>query len=169
MITALLIVHGLLAVALLGALTHQALAVCWPARNPASFVARLRAVSGPAYTHAVIILFILTFILGIVIYPAFRLNVRSYLSDYRMLSAEGAFEIKEHISVIALGVLPYYWFLWRRSAAEAFGGGDGEGAAAVGGVQTLARGAVTLLLALVVWFDFLVGHILNNIRGLFGA
>lgn len=168
MITTLLIVHGLLAVALLGALTHQALAVCWPARNPASFVARFRAVSGPSYSHAVIVLFVVTFILGIVIYPAFRVNVRSYLADYRLLSAEGAFEIKEHISVIALGLLPYYWFLWRRSAAEAFAG-DGGGTVAVDGVQTLARKAVTLLLALIVWFDFLVGHILNNIRGLFGA
>ena len=168
MITVLLIIHGLLAVALLGAITHQALAVCWPARNPANFVARFRAVSGPSYTHAVIILFVITFILGIVIYPAFRLNVRSYLSDYRLLSAEGAFEIKEHVSVIALGLLPYYWFLWRRSAAEAFGN-DGSGAAAVTGAQVLARGAVTLLLAVVVWFNFLVGHILNNIRGLFGA
>ena len=168
MITTLLIVHGLLAVALLGALTHQALAVCWPARNPANFMARFRAVSGPSYSNAVIVLFVVTFILGIVIYPAFRLNVRSYLSDYRLLSAEGAFEIKEHVSVIVLGLLPDYWCLWRRSAAEALAG-DGAGTAGLSGAQTMARKAVTLLLALIVWFDFLVGHILNNIRGLFGA
>lgn len=167
MITTLLILHGLLAVALLGALTHQALAVCWPARNPASFVARFRAVSGVSYTNAVIILFVITFILGIVIYPAYRLNVRSYLTDYRLLSAEGAFEIKEHLSVIALGLLPFYWLLWRRSAIEAFGA-DGA-AAGVNGAESFARASVTLLLAVTVWFDFLVGHILNNIRGLFGS
>lgn len=165
MITTLLILHGLLAVALLGALTHQALAVCWPARNPATFTARFRAVSGLSYTNAVIILFVLTFILGVVIYPAYRLNVRSYLSDYRLLSAEGAFEIKEHVSVIALGLLPFYWLLWRRPAAE-FSGADG---ASVSRAQRFARAAVTLQIAVVVWFDFLTGHILNNIRGLFGS
>ena len=168
MITTLLIVHGLLAVALLGAVTHQALAVCWPTRNPENFLDRFRAVSGPSYTNAVIILFVITFILGIIIYPAYRLNVRTYLSDYRLLSAEGAFEIKEHLSVIVLGVLPFYWFLWRRSAAEVFSA-DIETAVTLNSNQNVARAAVTLLLAVTVWFDFLIGHILNNIRGLFGA
>lgn len=167
MITTLLILHGLLAVALLGAITHQALAACWPSRQPAGFVSRFRAVSGLSYTNAIIILFVLTFILGGVIYPAYRLNVRGYLSDYRLLSAEGAFEIKEHVSAIGLGLLPLYWFLWRRTIAEP-AGADGA-AAANGSAQVLARGAVTVMLALIVWYGFLAGHILNNIRGLFGA
>jgi hypothetical protein len=169
MITTLLIVHGLLAVALLGALTHQALAVCWPSRHPAGFVSRVRAVSGPAYTNAVIILFIVTFVLGAVIYPAYRLNVRTYLQDYRMYPAEGAFEIKEHLAAIALALLPLYWFLWRRFAAEPVGAAVVETAAVVGQAHGVARAAVTLMLALTVWFNFLIGHILNNIRGLFGA
>ena len=43
--TTLLIVHGLLAVALLGAITHQAVSVWCPVRAAAgSFVARFRAV-----------------------------------------------------------------------------------------------------------------------------
>ena len=168
MITTLLIVHGLLAVALLGALTHQALAVCWPSRNLGTFVSRFRAVSGPSYTNAVVILFIVTFILGAVIYPAYRLNVRTYLSDYRLLSAEGAFEVKEHLSAIALGLLPLYWLLWRRPAVEPAGAAVVE-TAAVGQSHRVARAAVTLMLALTVWFNFLIGHILNNIRGLFGA
>lgn len=50
MTTFLLIVHGLLAVALLGAVTHQAIGVLAPARkDAASFVGRMRAVSAPAY------------------------------------------------------------------------------------------------------------------------
>jgi hypothetical protein len=31
-----------------------------------------------------------------------------------------------------------------------------------------ARTAVTLILCAIVWYAFLVGHVLNNIRGLFG-
>jgi hypothetical protein len=158
MMTSLLILHGLLAVALLGALTHQALAVAWPARNVDSFAKRFRAVSGPAYTNTIIVLFLVTFIIGMVIYPAYRLNVRTYLQDYRMFAAEGAFEIKEHLAAIALGLLPLYWVLWRRPAADG-----------VAQDARWARIAVTLMIAVAAWASFFVGHILNNIRGLFGT
>jgi hypothetical protein len=165
-ITVLLIVHGLLAVALLGALTHQALAVCWPARDAASFTARFRAVSGPSYTTAIITLFIITFIIGSVIYPTYRVNVRTWLQDYRIYWAEGLFEIKEHALAIGLALLPLYGYLWRRAKATPDPAVDGdETGAAVG----RARAAITVFLALAVWFSFLTGHILNNIRGLFGA
>jgi ABC-type nitrate/sulfonate/bicarbonate transport system substrate-binding protein len=53
MTTFLLIVHGLLAVALLGAVTHQAIGVLAPARKDAgAFVGRMRAVFAPAYVAA---------------------------------------------------------------------------------------------------------------------
>jgi hypothetical protein len=163
MMTSLLILHGLLAVALLGALTHQALAVAWPANDTASFARRFRAVSGPAYTNTIILLFLVTFTIGMVIYPAYRLNVRTYLQDYRMFAAEGTFEIKEHLAAIALGLLPLYWILWRRPSLE------GVGADGVAQGARWARIAVTLMIAVAAWTSFFVGHILNNIRGLFGT
>ena len=52
--TILLIIHGLLAVALLGALTHQAMSVLVPVRQAAEsagFVTRFRAVHGPGYAR----------------------------------------------------------------------------------------------------------------------
>ena len=161
MMTALLIVHGLLAVALLGAVTHQALAAVWPLRAAAapgqrSFFDRFRGVNGPAYANAVVILFVITFIIGGIIYPAYRLNVRTYLQDYRMLGAEGLFEIKEHLTAIALALLPFYWFLWKRPVATEQG-------------QAFARAAVTTMIAVAAWWSFFAGHILNNIRGLFGT
>ena len=174
MMTALLIVHGLLAILLLGAVTHQAASVLWPLRNAGpdrSFIARFRAVSGGHYTTAVIVLFLVTFAIGSVIYPAYRLNVRTYLQDYRMFPAEGAFEIKEHFAAIALMLLPLYWYLWTRTpgraagaaVTEARGGVDSERAFAV------SRAAVTAMICLAAWTSFFVGHILNNIRGLFGT
>lgn len=52
MMVALLRVHGLLAVVLLGAITHQAIGVWLPARPGArSFVARLRSVSALSPTQ----------------------------------------------------------------------------------------------------------------------
>jgi len=152
MATFLVIVHGLLAVALLGSITHQAVAVVWPSRSKVGFANAYRAVSGAAYVNANIILFIAVAILGGVIYPTYRVWVRTYLETARLYSAVGSFEVKEQFISIGLGLLPFYWLLWRRPEPAG----------------NSARIAVTLMLCFVVWFGFIVGHILNNIRGFFG-
>jgi hypothetical protein len=157
MITALLIVHGLVAVALLGGITHQAFAACWPApKNPqskASFQASFRAVNGARYTIANIWLYLVTALLGAVIYPAYRLAVRPYLEAARLNMINGTFEIKEQFIAIGLGMLPLYWLVWRQPL-------DPKHAA--------ARAAVTAILCFIVWYGFLAGHVLNNVRGLYG-
>jgi hypothetical protein len=153
MIVVLLIVHGLLAVTLLGAVTHQALSVA-PGRataGPRSFLRRFRAVNAAAYSNAIVVLFVLTAIGGGLLYPQYRLDVRTALEDMQMRAANGVFEIKEHLAAIGLGVLPAYWLFWRQPLAPD---------------QASARRYVTWLLAFVVWWNFLVGHILNNIKGL---
>lgn len=151
MMVALLIIHGLLAVALLGAITHQAIGVWLPARTGAqSFVARLRSVSAPSYVTAVIVLFIATAILGGIIYPAYRLNVRIVLEQYELHKANGSFELKEHLVAVGTGMLPVYWYLWRQPLVERY---------------ARSRKILTTILAFIVWWGFLVGHVLNNIRG----
>ena len=153
MIVALLIVHGLLAVALLGAITHQAFSVAKAVPVPAgqrNFVTKFRSVSGASYTNAIVILFIVTSIGGALLYPQYRLDIRTALEDLNLRAANGAFEIKEHLAAIGLGLLPAYWFLWRQSAAAD---------------HLTARKYVTWILAFLVWWNFLVGHILNNIKG----
>ena len=75
--TVLLIVHGLLAVALLGAITHQAVSVWAPARRPAgSFVGLYRSVPAPSYANAIVVLYVLTFVLGGFVYAFYRIEVR---------------------------------------------------------------------------------------------
>jgi hypothetical protein len=152
MATFLVILHGLLAVALLGSITHQAVAVVWPTRNKAGFSNAYRAVSSPVYANANIVLFLAVAILGSIIYPTYRVWVRSYLESARLYSAVGSFEVKEQFISIGLGLLPFYWLLWRRPETAG----------------KSARTAVTLMLCFIVWFGFITGHILNNIRGLFG-
>ena len=153
MIVALLIVHGLLAVALLGAITHQAWSVLprRAAAGPISFVGRFRTVDSSAYATAVVVLFVVTAIGGGLLYPQYRLDVRTALEDLQLRAANGIFEIKEHLVAIGLGVLPTYWFFWR---------------APLGSEQAAARRYLTWLLAFIVWWSFLVGHVLNNIKGL---
>jgi hypothetical protein len=153
MITTLLILHGLLAVALLGAITHQAFSTA--RRVPVaerSFVTRFRSVGAAGYTNAIVILFIITAIFGALLYPPYRLDVRPTLEDLDMRAANGVFEIKEHLAAIGLGLLPAYWFFWREPLTA-------EG--------LIARRYLTWILAFVIWWNFLVGHVLNNIRGLF--
>lgn len=152
MITALLILHGLAAVALLGAITHQLVSAA-QVRAPTgrSFVARYAAVNQRTFTHAVVVLYGATLLLGAVIYPEYRLEVRTPFEEMSLGWAVGVFELKEHFGGIGLALLPIYAWLWRPERAETHRGD---------------RLGVTALLALIVWWDFLVGHILNNIRGL---
>lgn len=153
LVTVLVICHGLCAVFMLGALTYQAMSVWWPAApGPRSFFASFRAVRGAAYVNPVIVLYLVTAALGAILYPTYRLAVRVVLEDLRLNAANGIFELKEHLVALGLGLLPAYWYYWKRAPGE----------------HPAAQRALTLMLALIVWWAFLVGHVLNNIRG-FGS
>ena len=154
MATTLLILHGLVAVALLGALTHQTLATCAPpSAKPLSFFGRFRAVPGVGFTNAIVILYLLSCLLGAVVYLYFKVDVQPNLERDRHWHALGFFDLKEDFTAIGLGVLPAYWFCWR-------GPVDGE--------SRQTRVVLTLLLAFIVWWGFLVGHVINDIGG-FGS
>jgi hypothetical protein len=154
MIVVLLILHGLLAVALLGAITHQALSVAAtaPAANGRwTFINRFRGVDATAYATPIVVLFVITVIGGALLYPQYRVDVRPALEDTQNSAANGVFEIKEHLAAIGLGLLPVYWLFWRTPR----------------GPETVAaRRYLTWLLAFFVWWNFIVGHVLNDIRGL---
>ena len=47
-------------------------------------------------------------------------------------------------------MLPAYWYFWRAPQVAQYG---------------RTRAVLTALLAFIVWWGFVVGHILNNIRG----
>ena len=76
------------AVALLGALTHQAMSVLMPVRQgagPGGIVTRFRAVQGAGYATAVCVLWIVTFIFGAWIYTKYRMYVRIPMETQRLL------------------------------------------------------------------------------------
>jgi len=141
----------LLAVALLGAITHQAISIWMPSRRTAaSFVGRVRAVPAASYVNAVVLLYVLTAMIGAVIYPEYRISIRIVLEQLSLRRANGIFELKEHFVAVGLGILPAYWYFWRRALPEDY---------------TATRAVLTSVLAFIVWWSFLVGHVLNNIRG----
>lgn len=152
MYVTLLIIHVISAVFLIGALTHQSFAALWPRRpGETNFVARYRGVNAAGYTEAIILAFLVTAILGSIVYPAYRVQVRPALEDLGDLFTVGIFELKEHYLTIAFGVLPAYWYFWRRKP-------EYRG----------TRAVLALFLAANVWFGFVVGNLVNNARGLVG-
>jgi len=152
MVVVLLICHGLVAFALMGAITHQAVALTVPKPARAqSFPARYASVNSAALSNAVIVLYLIVFVFGSLIYPTYRLDVRIPLEELRLGWAVGLFELKEHFGGLGLATLPLYAYYWNNSEVDGNTGG---------------RKATTLLIAFIVWFDFLAGHAINNIRGL---
>jgi hypothetical protein len=153
LVTVLLILHGLIAVALMGVVTHQAFAVLAPARTAGGFVTAYRAVSAARFTNATIVMYIVTFVLGGWIYPAYRVSARVWIETARLWPISGLFEMKEQVLAIGLAMLPFYWLVWRDPRDEE---------------TRTARIATTTILCVIVWYSFIAGHVVNNVRGLLG-
>src|SRR5258706_16392705 len=95
--TALLIIHGVLAVFLIGAVTHHFLSVFWPRRpGQTDFVARARGVNSIGYVQTIIILYVVTFAVGAYLFPTYHVFLRPPLQLLILTSAIGLFEIKEN-------------------------------------------------------------------------
>ena len=153
MIQFLMLLHVLVSVALIGAITHQALSARRkPSAAPGSFVGRFRGVYSPTFTNVVVLLFFASSVLGGVLYPRYRVEVRPALEDMQLRAANGIFEIKEHFAAVGLGLLPAYWRVWRSPLRPEY---------------AAARLYLTWILAVIVWWNFIVGELLNNIKGLF--
>jgi hypothetical protein len=145
------ILHGIMAMVLLGAATHQGLAV-WRRPAPARFfVDRFRAIPAAHFATAIVVLYVLTFALGAYIYPTYVLDVKGAVIDYGMRTTVGVFQMKEHVTVIGLVLLPVYWHFWRTVPQSE-------------GVH--GRRLFTTFLMLGSWWNLVIGHLLNNLKGL---
>jgi hypothetical protein len=150
LITVLLILHGVVAVFLLGAITHQTLGIFWPRRpGQQDFVANMRGVRPHIYAQAIVWLYVVEFVLGALIYPAYRVLSRPPLEELRILYIIGLFEVKENFAAIVLAMLPAYWYYWKKQPEAA-----------------TARAWMSAILFVTVWFNFVAGHLVNNARGL---
>jgi hypothetical protein len=151
-----LLVHLVLSVGLIGALTHQAVSCAMPVRQvagPPGFVTRFRAVPAAGYATAICILWVLTFIAGSYIYTKYRIYIRIPIEQAQYWKTQGFFDFKEHVASIGLVLLPAYWYFWKNAQNPEY---------------DTPRKVVTVYLAVACWFLFIVGHVLNNVRG-FGS
>jgi hypothetical protein len=151
MITFLTILHGIVAIGLLGAITHQGLTVWRKARPAERFIDRFRAIPAARFANSIAVLYVLTFALGAYIYPRYVLDVNGAIVDSGMRKSVGLFQIKEHMAVIGLAMLPVYWHFWRSVPLT---------------VAVRTRRFLTTFLMLGVWWNLVIGHVLNNLKGL---
>ena len=100
-----------------------------------------------------IVLYAVSTLLGGIIYLYFRVDVRPELERAGHWHALGFFDLKEHFAAIGLALLPVYWVCWRRPRADD---------------RAQTHIALTSILAFIVWWAFLTGHVANNIMG-FGS
>jgi hypothetical protein len=146
----LLFVHFLMAVALLAAVTLQAVAVLMPARQMAGNFIERSPVPAASYTAIIVVLYVLQALMGAWIYVKYRTYVRIPMEELRHFWTVGSFEFKEHIIAMGLGLLPAYWYFWRQPLSA-----DHDS----------IRRWVTVFLAVSVWYGFVVGHVATDFRG----
>jgi hypothetical protein len=127
------------------------MAVALPVRKPAAgIISRYRAVPAAGYATAVCVLYVVNFLIGSFIYTQYRVAIRIPLELQHYYKTVGFFDFKEHVAAIGFFLLPAYWYFWKNARDPEYDN---------------ARKGVTLVLAVVVWFLFIVGHVLNNTRG----
>ena len=147
----LLFLHFLLAVTLLAAVTLQSVAVLKPVRLVAGHsIDPPRPAPATWYAPAIVILYVLTFLLGAWIYIKYRTYVRIPMEQRGHWWTVGSFEFKEHVISMGVALLPAYWHFWRQPLSED---------------HASARKWLTLFLAATVWYAFVIGHVANDFRG----
>jgi hypothetical protein len=87
-------------------------------------------------------------LLGAVLYLYFKINIGPYLERDRHWQAIGFFDLKEDFVAIGAGLV-----CWQRPLVDE---------------PSRTRAALTAVLAFIIWWGFLVGHVMNNIIG-FGS
>lgn len=141
-----LIIHLVTSILLLGSLTHHLVQIVkgngFRGQKP------LRR-----YSFWTTVSYVVCFAWGVVIYPSYAYHVRFLYSDANVPWATGLFEIKEHCLAIGLAMLPFYY-----SASHS-----------ITTLDTRQRRLYVLsvwTLTGIVWYSFIVGGILVNVRGI---
>ena len=144
---ALVVVHALAAIVLVGAATHHALVALGYLRG--AFKVRL----GRIYAATVAVTWLVTFALGLVAYPAFRVAVREVYMDRHEPWASNLFDLKEHLAALGIPLVLGVLALSRVIDPKLDRG--------------LARtyAVMTMLVAAIVWFDVISGLAITMVKG----
>jgi hypothetical protein len=146
----LLLGHFLMAVALLAAVTLQPVSVLTSARQAAgNFIDRFSPVPAASYAAVIVLLYVPQGLLGAWMYLNYRLYVGIPMEELRHWWTPGAFEFKEHIIAMGIGLLPAYWYFWPEPLSEE---------------DVRVRRWLTIFMPLPCAFG--AGHVANDFRGI---
>ena len=145
----LLVLHAGAAIVLIGAATHHALQMRHYLRGHFQRVALEKT-----YAKVVSVAYVITFVLGAMVYPSYRVQVRGLYLDRYAPAYSGLFDMKEVYASLTLTVavgLGALAFTLRPAESPA-----------------LARvyALMSLLVCAVVWFDVIAGLLITSVRGL---
>ena len=144
----LLLAHLFATIVLVGSMTHNLLCV----------VGYLRGKFGrqrleQLYVKVSFWAYIIVYLLGILIYPAYKIHIRQTYFDPQLPWATGLFEVKEHWGAVGLGLFFVYYFL-RRSFRP-----DSEKE------KLFLYVPLCLLLNIILWYKVIVGCYLTLLKG----
>ncbi len=145
----LLILHAISAIVLFGSSTHNGILAWFHMRGDYR-----RRVLQRRYAAVMFVSYLITFGLGLVIYPAFRVGVRPDFLDVVHPLATGFFECKEHLAALGLGLLLWYFPMSRRINDQP-----------PGPLQPLYNFSGLTLMG-IVWFSGLTGLMLVSLKAL---
>ena len=145
---ALVVLHALAAIVLIGASTHHAIIAVGYLRG--NFKVRL----GRIYAATVAVAYAVTFVLGLFAYPAFRYHVRGLYLDRYEAWASNLFDTKENFAALGLPLVIGAFVLSRVMKPSED--------------TTLLRGyaAMVVLATAIVWFSVISGLVIGQARGL---
>lgn len=144
---ALVILHALAAIVLIGATTHHAIIAVGYLRG------RYKVRLGRIYAATIAVAYGITFVLGLFAYPAFRYHVRGLYLDRYEAWASNLFDTKENFAALGLPLVIALFVLSRAIVPS-------EDRALVRGYSVLA-----LLAAAIVWFSVIAGLVITQVRG----
>lgn len=145
----LLVLHAGAAIVLIGASTHHALQMRHYLRGDFA-----RQALEKTYAKVISVAYVITFLLGAMVYPSYRVQVRGLYLDRYAPGWSGLFDLKEVYASLTLTVAV------------------GLGALALtlrpNESPALARvyAMMSLLVCAVVWFDVIAGLLITSVRGL---
>jgi hypothetical protein len=144
---ALVLLHGLAAIVLIGASTHHALIAIGYLRG------RYKVRLGRIYAATVAVSYGVTFVLGLFAYPAFRYHVRGLYLDRYEAWASNLFDTKENFAALGLPLVIAAFVLSRVMKPDED--------------RDLARGyaVIVTLATFIVWFGVISGLVITQTRG----
>ena len=144
----LLLAHLFVTIVLVGSLTHNLLVVVKYVRGKFG-----RQKLELLYARVALWSYVIVYVLGALIYPAFRVYIRAEYFDPELPWATGLFEVKEHWGAVGLALFFVYYLLRKKMQPEQ----ERD--------KLFLYVPLCVLLNVIVWYKVVVGCYLSLLKG----